>query len=44
MHQVDENPEVRTAHVSPECPPGDYAVRVGLADPDDAPSGFAIAR
>ena len=48
FNKVDEDPEIRTATVSADCPAGDYTVRVALSSADNteldsATAGFTIA-
>ena len=48
MHQVDENPEVRTGTISGGCPAGDYTIRASIASPENvelasARAGFTVA-
>ncbi len=35
MHQVDEDPEVRTGSVSADCPAGDYTVRASISSTEN---------
>ena len=47
MYKVDEDPEVRSATVSADCPPGVYTLRASVSSPDNielasASVGFAV--
>ena len=43
MHQVDEDPEVRTGSISASCEPGAYTVQVSLSSPGNVELASAIA-
>ena len=43
MQVIDEDPEVRTATIATECPPGDYTVDVALTSPDSETLAYATS-